>query len=394
MGFILAGVSVLMTMTLWMIGHILGAVDHVADRAGIPRSSRNWTMLGTMVFGPRGRHVIPIVFVLDLYPCVVTYMIMAADNSHMFSEIYFEDVSLSQHICGLGALVLALLFVPTRYFSIFSALGIIAQVLCLLGLCATGIELRIAEPEAKVETAFLKPGGALGAAGIVIFLFVAHAAVPMLYQSMENREDWPRACMMGGSGAAIFYFCVGVLGYSIFGESTLQVFTINLGRDRHLEVLKGPLPEYFNEWLGPVLGGIMALKLLVTFPVYARPVLDYIEECLGIQEKPASTSLVKVFYTLACTSVAVFFRDHVAFVMEMVGCVIHTTLVVILPVILYTRVCKPTFLFKVLLWSMFTAFLIYMPCGMTQIVQKFMEPCCECGECSTDSEEQPAATGR
>mmetsp|Transcript_146603 Transcript_146603/g.258327 ORF Transcript_146603/g.258327 Transcript_146603/m.258327 type:complete len:548 (+) Transcript_146603:36-1679(+) len=378
MSLVVPGLSVVMTMTMWMIGHTMGALDDVAARAGIPCKSRNWTMLGTMVFGRVGRILVPLLFVSDLFPTVVAYMIFAGDNTHMLAP----TSDLSTHMFVLSFVAFLLLFVPLKYFSIFSAMGIIAQVLSLLALVVTAVELKVGQHEqSSLEAGFFKVDGFLGASGIVIFLFSAHSAVPQFYQSMQNREDWPRACFLGGSGASLFYVIVGSLGYWTFGDATLQVFSLNLGRDRHLNVLEGPLPEAFNQALGPVVGFFISFKLLVTFPVYTRPVLDCIEEAFGAHNSACGGFIVKVGYSLAVAFLSAYFKEYAAFVVEVIGCVVHSSMLVLLPCAFYLRVCRPSCPFKVLIWVIAICFAVYTPIGLVQIVYHVLRPCCKCGEC-------------
>lgn len=169
------------------------------------------------------------------------------------------------------------------------------------------------------------------ACGVVLMIFVSHAEAPILYQEMENREEWPRAAILGMGMSSCIFMVAAVLGYGIFGDAVQQSFSLNLGRDLHLK----ELPGSFNPFFARLSAGLMALKLTATQPLIAAPIAQFVQEKADWNK--VGLIVFKLLLMVVTTILCVSLSDEMVRTKALVGCVVENLIAIILPCITYLR---------------------------------------------------------
>ena len=130
------GIALVMGFTLWLTGFLLQVVDSRAAAMGVPQVNRDWGMLGQMAFGPAGGLFFSTFVFIDLYGCIISFLVIVQNQMEVLLPI--PGIALSGIIYALFFL---LLFVDTRHFSSIAALGLISMLLAVACLLITGGEL-------------------------------------------------------------------------------------------------------------------------------------------------------------------------------------------------------------------------------------------------------------
>ena len=153
------GIALVMGFTLWLTGFLLQVVDSRAAAMGVPQVNRDWGMLGRMAFGPAGGLFFSTFIFIDLYGCIISFLVIVQNQMEVLLPI--PGIALSGIIYALFFL---LLFVDTRHFSSIAALGLISMLLAVACLLITGGELT-AVGEMAEDQDVLKWEGIPAAAG-------------------------------------------------------------------------------------------------------------------------------------------------------------------------------------------------------------------------------------
>uniref|UniRef100_A0A7S4RXL9 Amino acid transporter transmembrane domain-containing protein n=1 Tax=Alexandrium monilatum TaxID=311494 RepID=A0A7S4RXL9_9DINO len=358
---LLVGVAALMGFTMWLVGYLLELVDDVAESMGVPRANRDWSLIGRLAFGERGRKLFILFCMLDLYGALVSFIVMIGVNL----GILFPGVPLPVLISITGVTVFALLFAPEHYFAVFAMVGLLAQVMILSCLVITGVELE-ASGASGADVRLLNAAGIPAAMGIAIFLFVAHSEAPLLYQMMEDRSSWRKAVILGFIGSLGVFLLVAVLGYVFFGSATQQSFTANLGRDLELHLL----PGHFNALFSCACAGLIVVKLTVSQPFTAAPIIAFVEDSVGLRDSPVGAFLWKAIFMAFTTMMCIVAGNSLAPLMELLGCVVQNAICIILPCLATLRLQggELSARARAALWVIVLTFSAYMLVGLEAIL--------------------------
>jgi vesicular inhibitory amino acid transporter len=314
---LLLGVGVLMGFTLWIMGVLLKAVEARAEEMGVPRSQRDWGLIGFAAFGNAGRVLFAGCMFFDL-----------AGGALVLVSIVIEQLPyllpFRHNLTAALSCVMAFSFclLPKRLFSAMAVLGMASQVLLILGLVITGAQLSSLGEVANNQSA-LKMAGVPSAFGIALLCFLAHSEAPLIYQMMEDRTQWTKAVVWSMSLTEAFLLTFGILGYGFFGDSVAQSIADNIGRDQDLQLRPGPL----NLLLGAITILGLSSKQLVTLPL----LLDALTDLFGERLQWKGQLLIKGVILGLSGLVVVLLKDAVAFVGDLVGILPANCVCVIFP---------------------------------------------------------------
>ncbi|KAJ4720747.1 Vacuolar amino acid transporter 1 [Melia azedarach] len=191
--------------------------------------------IGQAAFGTAGRIAISIILYVELYACCVEYIILEGDNlSSLFpnAHLSFGGFYLNSH--HLFALMTTLAVLPTVWLrdlsvlSYISAGGVIASVLVVLCLFWVGL---VDEVGFHSRGTTLNLGTLPVAIGLYGYCYSGHAVFPNIYTSMAKPNQYPKVLLTCFIICTLLYAGVAVMGYTMFGESTLSQFTLNMPQD-------------------------------------------------------------------------------------------------------------------------------------------------------------------
>ncbi|XP_074581609.1 amino acid transporter AVT1C-like [Curcuma longa] len=192
--------------------------------------------IGQAAFGTTGRFAISIVLYLELYACCVEYIILERDNlSSLFPNAQLELGGLHMDSPLLFAILTTLLVLPTTWLRDLSVLsylsvgGVIASVLAVLCLFWVG---------AFDKVGFENTGTPLNLQGIPIaigiygYCYSGHAVFPNIYSSLKKPSQFPIILFTCFAICTLMFAGAAVMGYTMFGESTMSQFTLNMPQNR------------------------------------------------------------------------------------------------------------------------------------------------------------------
>lgn len=191
--------------------------------------------IGQAAFGTYGRFAISIVLYLELYASCVEHIILESDNlSSLFpnANLSVGGYELDSH--HLFALLTTLAILPTVWLrdlsvlSYISAFGVLASILVVLCLFWAGFvdKLDIHSGGSSLNLRTLPV-----AIGLYGYCYSGHAVFPNIYTSMEKPNQYSAVLLICFCICTVMYASVAVLGYLMFGESTLSQFTLNMPQD-------------------------------------------------------------------------------------------------------------------------------------------------------------------
>ncbi|KGN52251.1 amino acid transporter AVT1C [Cucumis sativus] len=190
--------------------------------------------IGQAAFGTTGRIVISIILYLELYASCIEYIILESDNlSSLFPNAHLNvgGYELNAHL--LFALMTTIAVLPTVYLrdlsvlSYISAGGVIASILVVLCLFWIGLVDGVGF-QGKETTTLLNPATLPIAIGLYGYCYSGHAVFPNIYSSMSKPSQFPSVLLTCFVVCTLMYAGVAFVGYSMFGESTMSQFTLNL----------------------------------------------------------------------------------------------------------------------------------------------------------------------
>ncbi|XP_039140383.1 amino acid transporter AVT1C [Dioscorea cayenensis subsp. rotundata] len=188
--------------------------------------------IGQAAFGTKGRFLVSIILYLELYACCVEYIILESDNlSSLFPNAHLTigSMHISSHV--LFAVMTTLIVLPTTWLrdlsllSYISAGGVIASILVVASLFWVGL---------IDQVGFQNKGDSLNLTGIPIaiglygYCYSGHAVYPNIYSSLEKKNQFPLVLFTCFVICTVMFAGVAVIGYLMFGETTLSQFTLNM----------------------------------------------------------------------------------------------------------------------------------------------------------------------
>ncbi|KAF6167765.1 hypothetical protein GIB67_027543 [Kingdonia uniflora] len=188
--------------------------------------------IGQAAFGTTGRFAISIILYVELYACCVEYIILESDNlSSLFPNAHLSIGGLFLNSNYLFAIMATLAVLPTVWLKDLSALsyisagGVIASILVVVCLFWVGLVDKVSV-ESKGSTLNLTTLPV--AIGLYGYCYSGHAVFPNIYTSMAKPSQYPSVLLTSFAIVTVMYAGAAVMGYSMFGETTLSQFTLNL----------------------------------------------------------------------------------------------------------------------------------------------------------------------
>lgn len=326
----LLAVAALMGASACLIGMSLNAAaEHPDVKASNP--PRDWALLGKLAFGGFGKGLLSFLMLLDLSGALVTFMVIISVNL----PLLIPALSSSNCAMASGILIFALLYAPLKIFAYFSMLGVMIQVMLFSFLVVTGVVVAWSNPSAVGQDIQWGSFGALTSVlGVLIGSFNAHSVIPTLYGAVQDKSEWVSISIISTATVWAFYFIVAFVAYALFGDGIAASFATNLGKDSAGSVLP---PHRLMAFMAPVAGGLISLKMSVTAPAMARPILSFFEARFRLG--PVGDTLFRLTLISAVTLLAVLGRDYMPYIIAIRGAAVHSIMAGIMPFAVYLIVC-------------------------------------------------------
>ncbi|XP_025813213.1 amino acid transporter AVT1I-like [Panicum hallii] len=292
---------------------------------------KNYTDVGEVAFGRKGRILAATVMYLELYLAAIDFLIMEGDNlDKLFPAVSFR-VTGRLTLTGKQAFVLiaSLVVLPTTWLRSLGKLayvslgGVLASAVLVAAILWIGAFDGVGFHERGVPVHW---AGLPTAMSLFAFCFSSHPVIPKLYLGMRDRKMFPKVLVVCFAVSAFGYGLTGVAGYLMYGASTQSQVTLNLPPGN----LRSKIAIYTT-----------LVNPLTKYALFVIPIADAVEDSLRVADsRPVSiairTALV-VGTTVAALAVPLF-----GYVTMLTGALMCSSVIMLMPCACYLKISSMT----------------------------------------------------
>ncbi|KAL9936248.1 hypothetical protein V8E36_005090 [Tilletia maclaganii] len=236
---------------------------------------RTYADIGTFAFGPNARWVVTALFCLELWAVSTALIILFGDSVYAMLRVGSPAVWKA-----VGFLiVLPTTFLPLRFLSPISVVGIISTITLFVVVLADGLIKREAPGslwDPRIDNLGPQWSRLPLSFGLIMSGFSSHPVIPSLFKDMQEPRRFPQMLDRAYLVATVVYLGMGLAGYLMFGSTVTDEITRDLSRVREY-------PQILNH----VAIGLIIVNPLAKFALSARPIATTAELVLGVEVSQA-----------------------------------------------------------------------------------------------------------
>jgi amino acid permease len=315
----------------WYTSLLLGkALDIASDlHPEIPLRSWNMGALAKAAFGPGGDHGIRLIFGLELWFALESFLVLTGMSVNLLTGIPETPVIIAAGTIGCLSLGL-----PLKALSQTSFLAVACMVAGLLALVVCGFGRMFDHPTNEVASAekhhVLQLAQVPAALSIFLYCFSGLPCLPTIRAGMQKpKEEYPKAVHLTFAYSALYYLAVGMLGYEFFANDTRRSFL------KDLVPIPGEGHAHVYGYIAAAAAGLFAVKLQAGFPLYAGPILD----AVGLRADQGfsfkQVMLGRSMFCIVSVLFAIVASSRIDAVAELMGAFLTNSTSIIFPVAAY-----------------------------------------------------------
>ncbi|KAM0750788.1 hypothetical protein T439DRAFT_325846 [Meredithblackwellia eburnea MCA 4105] len=223
-------------------------------------------------YGPKARPFIHLAFVCELTALSIALVVLFSDSMSTLiprlSPTFFKFIAF--------AIILPTTYLPLRFLSITSLIGILSSFMLLFVLYFDGIWKRYPPGSLWVpmHTDFGPRWGRLPLSfGLLMSGFAGHAVIPSLYRDMKEPKHFDRMINMAYFIAFGISMLMGAAGYAMFGNDVSDEVTRDLRRTHGY-------PAVLNQ----IAVWMIAINPVVKYALASLPLVATIEHLIGVRK--------------------------------------------------------------------------------------------------------------
>jgi vesicular inhibitory amino acid transporter len=254
---------------------------------------RSYSDIGRYAFGDKAQIGISLLFGAELWAVSVALIVLFGDSLYAMVHSNMRPSHVQTFVVASGIatwspsafkilgffLVLPTVFVPLRFLSPISVIGILSTVTVLVILVTDGFlkpdypgslhhpaaTLWPPEPPqwSKIPLSF----------GLIMSGFASHAIVPAIIRDMKEPERFPAMLNTAYVVATAIYLTMGITGYLMFGKGVSDEITRDVAQTKA-----------YPQLLTKIAVWLIVVVPLTKFALASRPVLGIFEGLLGVEE--------------------------------------------------------------------------------------------------------------
>ncbi|KAJ4416427.1 hypothetical protein N0V82_006769 [Gnomoniopsis sp. IMI 355080] len=234
--------------------------------------------LAYISFGRNARIATSILFTLELLAACVALIVLFADSMDL---LFHGALSVNQWKILFSIILIPLNFLPLRYLSFTSVIGIICCITIVLIVIVDGL-IKPDSPGSLIHpaTTYLFPANWLTlplSFGLLMSPWGGHGVFPNIYRDMRHPHKYTRALKITFSFTYLLDATAAVAGILMFGDDVLDAITSNI-----------LLTSGYPQALTYLLCGVIAIIPLTKVPLNARPIVATAEVLLGVHQQAIS----------------------------------------------------------------------------------------------------------
>ena len=236
--------------------------------------------LAYISFGTHARVAVSILFCLELVASCVALVVLFADSMNALIESF--GILEYKILCGI--IIVPLAFVPLRFLSFSSVLGIICCITIVTGVLIDGI-IKSQSPGSLRDpaTTYPTPKNWLTlplAFGLLMAPWGGHSVFPNIYRDMRHPMKYNKAVNYTYAFTLSLEVVIAIIGYLMFGEHVHDEVTSNIF-----------MTPGYPRWVSYVIAIAVCIIPLTKIPLNARPIYSTCEFFLGLTKQPQSIAL-------------------------------------------------------------------------------------------------------
>ncbi|KAL4890405.1 transporter [Aspergillus ambiguus] len=308
----------------------------------VDRSLITYADLAYISFGHHARLVTSLLFCLELVGACVALVVLFADSLH----VLIPTLSIFQWKIICGVVLVPLNFVPLRFLSVTSILGILSCTSIVILICIDGL-IKSDAPGSLLQpsrTSLLPDNWATLplSFGLVMSPWGGHGVFPNIYKDMRHPQKYGKSLWVTYLFTYSLDCAMAVIGWVMFGDGVRDEITAN--------VLQ--MDEYPRS-LSLCIIIFISIIPITKVPLNCRPLVATVEVLCGLGPHPASASnhqgglkgllrqssqfIVRILVVAIIVVMAIVFPAFDR-IMALMGSGLCFTICIILPLAFYLKI--------------------------------------------------------